>query len=684
LEEFESRVVPALYYVNLSSPFEGVPGSTAATHSGGLVVNPDLPVANGQAVVGASSPADAVRAALQGTVTVSIVGQPVGYTFGRDTAGLSVAAHQPFLVEMTGTSGKAWLEDLAGLPELGVDWDYNDRSWGVTVQALEANGKGSHNGPPGGGGVGLMSLIDEDSWTWTDSMGQTASVSYEVTADEYGEWTWRYTVTNNDLSVMSKSNYGISSIDIAAEVGAEIYDVEVESGVTGWAADPDYPYWSRTEGGSFIAPGGEAVFKFKSLPLPILDVMGMALVAAHMPMAADGPAKGPGKFEIVITDRTSTAIPTTGTLKVAKWHDTFQLDAAGTGVEIKGPTAGTNHDFIDRDDDRFNVWVYDKAAWAVKNHTTVKLSTTNVAGFTTYNDAATSVSLVKYTGGIEGKGDDGWFWSDSQMLMSNELDDVEEWAGYLAPDESSPGGDALPKNGFTWKISDRTHRIALRGTVKAEYEVAPNQHRSIERVAKVTKNVKVHITILKNGGIEVIGSEAATLAVHKANEQTAQVGILLIPSTPQIVNSPVNLNDGFEAVTNITNGILDMTTEEQALLGDATLRTAATDDVELYFVNHFGNRPTLRGQSYWFAGVPENKYVDSVIISVEQYKAFTISHEIGHLLLNSGGHYTGALWPANLMRSGTSAADSADASKRLTSDQQTALLANRQNLLTGP
>jgi hypothetical protein len=341
LLELESRVVPALYYVDLHSPFEGVPGSTAATHSGGLAVNPDLPVASGKVVVGASSAADAVRGALQDTVTVSIGGQSVGYTFGRGTAGLTAEAHRPFLVEMDGKSGTVWLEDLAGLPEAGVDWDYDDRSWGVTVQAFEANGKGSHGGPSGGGGIESFSLIDEDSWTWTDSIGETASVSYEVTADEYGEWTWRYTVTNNNLSVASKNNYGIGSVDIPAEAGAEIYDVEIESGVTGWLGGPDYPYWHRGTSGSYIAPGQTAVFKFKSLPLPILDVTGMALVAAHPPMAADGPAKGPGKVDVIITDAAGATIPETGTLKVAKWHDAFRLAADNQTVEIKGPAASS-------------------------------------------------------------------------------------------------------------------------------------------------------------------------------------------------------------------------------------------------------------------------------------------------------------------------------------------------------
>lgn len=112
---------------------------------------------------------------------MSIGVQSIDYLFGRSTAGLTRDTHQPFVVEMTGKSGQVWLEDLANMPGSESDWDYNDRSWHVTIQAFERGGQGSRGNP--GSGSGTYSLIDSGSWTWTNSVGQSASVSYEITSE---------------------------------------------------------------------------------------------------------------------------------------------------------------------------------------------------------------------------------------------------------------------------------------------------------------------------------------------------------------------------------------------------------------------------------------------------------------------------------------------------------------------
>ena len=151
-------------------------------------------------------------------------------------------------------------------------------------------------------------------------------------------------------------------------------------------------------------------------------------------------------------------------LKVAKWQNAFKpvLDAQGQPVyvdykglpstaaegfpkyTVKGVDAGTGYDIIDLDDDRFNVWVYDKAKWD-KNipDVEVKISTDNVAGFTAYNDPANGVELVRYTGQQKGP---GWYWSDSQMLVSSKVDDVEPVPG-VGSDETNRGMVGPLKNG---------------------------------------------------------------------------------------------------------------------------------------------------------------------------------------------------------------------------------------------
>ena len=388
------------------------------------------------------------------------------------------------------------------------------------------------------------------------------------------------------------------------------------------------------------------------------------------------------KPQIVITDKNAVEA---AELKVAKWHDAFQASVVQAApdlldIEIKGPTAGTNYDFIDRDDDRFNVWVKDIAKWQqigtngapTYQHNTVKISTTNVAGwFSVYNDVATSVDLVRYTGGSKG---DGWFWSDSQMLVSNYVDDNYEAPAYLREDESAPAGAGLPKHGFTWEVSDRTHRIALGGTTKAEYEYLPGKMVQTEKTTNVVK-IKVHVMILREtvGGAQVISLAAATMAIRRASEQYAQVGIQLVPNF-QIVDPPVDplldLRDGFTEFSSQPGGgqpggIITMTPEEKALLGAANLRTAATDDIELYFVNYMVDS---RGTAYRKSAISDQKYVDSVIISARDATVFTHAHEIGHVLLDSG-HYTAAGWAANLMRGGTTKTDTETASKRLTKGQ---------------
>jgi len=106
--------------------------------------------------------------------------------------------------------------------------------------------------------------------------------------------------------------------------------------------------------------------------------------------------------------------------------------------------------------------------------------------------------------------------------------------------------------------------------------------------------------------------------------------------------------------------------------------------VELYFVNYFTDKPNRKGEAFSAANVSASRYMDSVVISADKRTPFTIAHEIGHVLTNAG-HYEDPPAYANLMRAGgTSTADSETASKRLTPDQQTAILTKRPNLLTGP
>ena len=411
--------------------------------------------------------------------------------------------------------------------------------------------------------------------------------------------------------------------------------------------------------------------------------------------------------KILITDRGNKGVGGAG-LKVAKWQDAFQLNAAGTAVEIKEPNTTTDEtagwDFIDRDPDRFNVWVYDKPAYEAMTdgtptypHRQARISTTNVAGFTDYDDDATAIDLVRYTGDLRGP---GWFYSNSQMLVSNEEDDKYKSATYLGVDDAPPTAtDGVTKSGFTWKVSDRTHIVALRGTVKAEYTseaglVAEPATAGVPH----TKNVKVHVMLLRNkakadGGEEIVSQAVADVTMRWANEQFAQIGLLIIP-TYIAVDPPagVNLTDGLDVhpvTARDSNGKVQVTPEEAALLAHP-LRTNATDDVELFFVNYF-EPDDRRGEAFFASVNPDARFDDAVIIR-KNFGKFTVAHELGHILLDKG-HYLGPLKYANLMHSPTSI-EEVTGTKRLLMSQQTLILgdstadppvlAARPHLLTGP
>jgi hypothetical protein len=122
------------------SPAAGDAGDSAATFSGGIALDPGLPTQAGKAVVTAASPTAAISAALTNTIVASFQGQSAGYDPDATTVSTSPAAQLPFVVTTTSTPGqyRLLLEDLANMPGLPPDWDYNDRSWIVTVTELTA------------------------------------------------------------------------------------------------------------------------------------------------------------------------------------------------------------------------------------------------------------------------------------------------------------------------------------------------------------------------------------------------------------------------------------------------------------------------------------------------------------------------------------------------------------------
>lgn len=113
---------------------------------------------------------------------------------------------------------------------------------------------------------------------------------------------------------------------------------------------------------------------------------------------------------------------------------------------------------------------------------------------------------------------------------------------------------------------------------------------------------------------------------------------------------------------------------------EANFRTKANDDIELYFVNFMYNGS--HGSAFWYNGVADEKYADSVIISATSNKKFIIPHEIGHILLNDPTHPNDNLSPTKLMGTSLTQNDTVLVMKRLSLLEECAMLSARPNLLT--
>lgn len=283
------------------------------------------------------------------------------------------------------------------------------------------------------------------------------------------------------------------------------------------------------------------------------------------------------------------------------------------------------------------------------------------------------------------------------MLVSNQVDDVDLVPG-VKGDETGPGAEGPLKHGYNWKASDRTHRVALRGTVKAEYVFqAGLPGKTDTKPVPLRHFVNAHVNIL-NGVVNGVQDTKGVVTIAqanddfvRANEQYAQVGILLIPNFAPNVAWPagVNLANGLSAYpnpqdSNIQNGKIVATAEEAALLGaNPTTRSTGLDDIEVYYVTSISGGS--RGVAYPAGSAPAG-YEDSLIISADDRPTspFTPAHEIGHVLLDDLYHFQGVPgvpWQVNLMRGGTSEVDGIVESKRLTNDQYVIINSKRMILL---
>ncbi len=255
-----------------------------------------------------------------------------------------------------------------------------------------------------------------------------------------------------------------------------------------------------------------------------------------------------------------------------------------------------------------------------------------------YVDGATSVSLVPLNGAA------GWLISDTQILVSNDVDDDfplaaaanPNWPGnpVPVPKAGGIGGDDEPadhtatKNRkrmgdgeYNFPVGDRTHIVALGGQVKVKYG-------NLEDVqdVKVKRTVLVHVNIMRTGtdGPPAVAEAAVLQDMKVAREVYAQVGLdmrfsdlpiqvtppphetwRMPPNGPEVSNPPAGANlhtpgdrpsletagmdevPGPPGTTNQGRMWHQITSEEAALLGTVRLRTTTVvyrKDVEVYYV----------------------------------------------------------------------------------------------------
>ena len=311
-------------------------------------------------------------------------------------------------------------------------------------------------------------------------------------------------------------------------------------------------------------------------------------------------------------------------LKVAKWQNAFNADGS------------VKNDFIDLDPDRFRIRVTDMTK---KNAGTITVKVSTDSEGTAYDDDATEVTLTETA-------TPGVFESKTQLLMSDTIDDDYQVDG-VADDAKD----------------DRSHIVALGGKVRTEYALASGK--VIENSVKVPalKTVKLNVNLFKVNGTAVMTRQQIESDIALANERYAQIGLQIQATIHDAVDAPNNVDLSNGLAGNGKNANLAQP-EQQSLLSDATLRTTAENDIEVYYVNFFDTHD--RG----FA-VGDPRYPNSVIMSADERSIFTLPHEIGHILSNDGNHYEGSDKQENLMRGqGTSGKNGVSESKRLTESQQ--------------
>ncbi len=647
--------------VRLLSPFEGYTGSTAYTYlDGGLNTKPEYEIYDpGYAFVDAPTAGEAIREAVTGTVRMTrppiSPTQPAevfSFPFTVGTAGFTAAEHKPYLL-LPGaalplgapppTPGSSlwgiYLEDQSHDPPI-CDWDYNDHSFVAEVLNLD-------DPPPPPPGPGSISGV-----VWDDNPNQNHLRDF-IEAGRDGVGVSLYTADGTFIkSTVTNTNgaYSFTGLPVGG------YRIRVNVMFLEGFVQPNYP-GDETRDSDVDLEGW-------SDPIPLGGGYPISGTADAGLLALPDPVQ-PSNYGVWLVK--PGQMQNAYRLKVAKWETAFAVgyDAQGKPYITFRPPDVNGFDFIDHDVDRFNVVVKDTVAWG--NNTpsiTAKVRTANLpAKAALYDDNDTDVALVRMLGRA------GYYISDSQLLVSNDVDDAFAIPAFANPnrpgttthgigtDDTSPAANSFnekkgyPNNNYRFPVSDRTHLIALGGKAIATYTPAGQAAVSNWSPVKIQHTVKLHVNIMREtvNGTQTVATQKVLDHIRAMEEIYAQIGMaiqvvgIIGPTDPPNgagLNTPGEKPSLDDAIPTVENGLVWLIpqAEDRALLSDQTIRTptqGGKDDIEVYYVNRMTSGTDGLSYARSHLRQADAGLRDSVIIR-EDHTYIVLAHEAGHILENQG------------------------------------------------
>lgn len=326
---------------------------------------------------------------------------------------------------------------------------------------------------------------------------------------------------------------------------------------------------------------------------------------------------------------------------------------------------------LDKDVDRFYIKVEGLDPNAVVS---VKLGTEHPTP--EYADNFTEIEL-KYSASKK------YHISTSQLLVSDTTDDVYTQASVTFPED-----DIVADN----TKNDRTHIVALGGTVKINKYIVDGVEKNlnVKLPVKVRRKIDVKVINLKKpDGTLLVPAQKITADIKAMKECLAQIGIQAnVVTVQKDIPAGVDMSNGLQIPDlpdpNAPPQVPAMTDEETALLDGVA--TAVINDLEVVYVPQISdistpNEISSLGYAYnpsRFTNPAHTKYHNTLIVAGNA-KLYVHAHELGHILLDDEHHHNhGADDASNLMSVSVNQGNltTTDGSKRLSQEQETRMYEN--------